>query len=756
MPRHNHQPPRTAALPPLAGHPGPDDEFGDDVRGEATQGESPPETPVGRLRANRAYWYATMHQIGSICPFTLSVIDHGYQPAWDSTKGPPTPCWLPNHPSARAGASFVTEKVNEGVQWGTIRQCPRSDVQCVLPLGVAANAAGKQRLIWDGRHVNRFLPEHPFRMETLQREGRALFEHSSWGGTCDLSSAYHHIPMHPESMRYLGFEWEHKCYCFTVLPFGLATAPWLFTKVMGHCVRFLRSPGMSMGILCYLDDVVFAAKTARGALGTAQTLINVLRRFGWLVHPTKCVGTTQALQAFQALGTYVDLANQTFSIPAAAAGRILEAAASLANGPDLVPVRRVARLKGLLAATWVSTGLAARLRTRAFDAVIDSRPHRNALGQRNIRKSWASLVTLTPEARAEASWWTTSLHLVNGQPIRPQPFNSLCDGDVYSDASEKGSGAFIRSLPGSLKPSSLVQALLARCEGCSAAEVTRYAEQGIEFAASLPADIAAASSTHRELFSVASFILAIAPLLRGGRFRVFLDNLGCVFILGGIVPAFATGGRQWGDYVSGGSPNPALQALALKLFQSQLDGGFSLQAVWLPRELNTRADYLSRVSEMRHHDYRLRPQIFRLLDEAWGPHSIDRFASSENKQTSRFCSHFFHPEAVWVDSFSTSWAGETNWLFPPATPSAISRTIAHLCADGARGTLIVPMAPWSAWRPLLRPRDAWAPFVLAVHCLGPPPACLNGYSRYWDLLRCCTIYALRVDGRLASPPHGPP
>jgi hypothetical protein len=29
-----------------------------------------------------------------------------------------------------------------------------------------------------------------------------------------------------------------------VLPFGLAHAPWLFSKIMGHCARFLRSPGI--------------------------------------------------------------------------------------------------------------------------------------------------------------------------------------------------------------------------------------------------------------------------------------------------------------------------------------------------------------------------------------------------------------------------------------------------------------------------------------------------------------------------------
>ena len=141
-------------------------------------------------------------------------------------------------------SNFVTEKVNEGVALGTMVICPCGDLRCMLPLGVAINAAGKLRLIWYGRHVNRHLPKRKFRMETLQREGRALFERSLWGGTVDLSSACHHVPMSADASAYLGFEWQGSFYKFEVLPFGLSHAPWLFTKMMGHCARFLRSPGI--------------------------------------------------------------------------------------------------------------------------------------------------------------------------------------------------------------------------------------------------------------------------------------------------------------------------------------------------------------------------------------------------------------------------------------------------------------------------------------------------------------------------------
>ena len=81
-----------------------------------------------------------------------------------------------------------------------------------------------------------------------------------------------------------------------------------------------------------------------------------------------------AVQAFQALGTWVDLLTQTFSVPPDTVRRILDADERLATGPVLVPVRTVARLKGLLGSTWLSTGVATRVRTRLLAAVVDSRP----------------------------------------------------------------------------------------------------------------------------------------------------------------------------------------------------------------------------------------------------------------------------------------------------------------------------------------------------------------------------------------------
>ncbi len=150
----------------------------------------------------------------------------------------------------------MSTAIADGVVLGTMVPCARETLACILSLGVAVNSAGEKRLIWDGQHVNRHLQRQPFCMETLKREGRTLFEGAGWGGTVNISSAYHHIPMHLDSTQFLGFEWEGQCYQFVVLSFGLSTVPFIFTTVMANTIRFLRGQGVRL--ISYSDELIYA------------------------------------------------------------------------------------------------------------------------------------------------------------------------------------------------------------------------------------------------------------------------------------------------------------------------------------------------------------------------------------------------------------------------------------------------------------------------------------------------------------------
>ena len=88
-----------------------------------------------------------------------------------------------------------------------------------------------------------------------------------------------------------------------------------------------------------------------------------------------------------------------------------------------------------------------------------------------------------------------------------------------------------------------------------------------------------------------------------------------------------------------------------------------LEPEWVPRELNVRADFLSRVIDLN--DWMLNPEVFGQLDIACGPHTVDRFASFQNCQLPRFNSRCWNPGSEAVDAFTVNWADELNLWCPP-------------------------------------------------------------------------------------------
>ena len=80
-----------------------------------------------------------------------------------------------------------------------------------------------------------------------------------------LRSGYHHVDIVPHHRKYLGFEWGGK---YFVLPFGLSTAPYVFTKLLRPLVGLWRGKGHK--VILYLDDGICAVAGEREAGITSQ------------------------------------------------------------------------------------------------------------------------------------------------------------------------------------------------------------------------------------------------------------------------------------------------------------------------------------------------------------------------------------------------------------------------------------------------------------------------------------------------------
>ena len=88
--------------------------------------------------------------------------------------------------------------------------------------------------------------------------------------------------------------------------------------------------------------------------------------------------------------------------------------------------------------------------------------------------------------------------------------------------------------------------------------------------------------------------------------------------------------------------------------------------------------------------------IFRELCEFFGVPSIDLFLSRLNKQVPHFCSWQPDSDAEHFNAFFISWSQfDSVYIFPPFV--LIVKCLKKMCAEMARGWLIVPLWPSQPW-----------------------------------------------------------
>ena len=101
----------------------------------------------------------------------------------------------------------------------------------------------------------------------------------------DLSDAYLHIPIHPNSRKYLRFCHRSQVFQFTPLTFGLATAPQIFTMI----VKEVKLMALSRKIRLhqYRDDWLIRAQSQEEAQVNIQTVVDLTQSLGWIINKEK-------------------------------------------------------------------------------------------------------------------------------------------------------------------------------------------------------------------------------------------------------------------------------------------------------------------------------------------------------------------------------------------------------------------------------------------------------------------------------------
>ena len=129
----------------------------------------------------------------------------------------------------------------------------------------------------------------------------------------DIKQAYRNIPVAPEDRHLLGLRWEDKIYIDHVLPFGLRSAPIIFSVVADALLWIMTRRGTSWAIH-YIDDFL-----TMGRPGSTECEVNmeIMQQTadlaGLPLEPSKSVGPVTSLTF---LGIEIDSTENSLRLPA--------------------------------------------------------------------------------------------------------------------------------------------------------------------------------------------------------------------------------------------------------------------------------------------------------------------------------------------------------------------------------------------------------------------------------------------------------
>ncbi|KAK3282144.1 hypothetical protein CYMTET_10105 [Cymbomonas tetramitiformis] len=481
---------------------------------------------------------------------------------------------------------------------------------------------------------------------------RDLLDPDGYMWSFDFTSGYHHVELHPDSHQYVAFEWQGKFYCCAVLPFGLACAPYVFTRIGRELAKRWRQQGMKL--IHYLDDFIFFGVSIAGSLVVfllqQATVLADLDAAGFLLNWEKSV--LQPIQRLAFLGMGIDSVRGLFYAPQQKWDS-LQARVAAALKSRRVKVRALASIAGKVMSLRLALGKAAFMFTREMYFVVESAAR------------WDAYISLPPEVISELQLWADTGAEGFTSAIWDLVVRAFCNL-IWTDAGATGWGGWLAPLG---------------------------ARERLDARGHLSLAERAESSTLRELVGILKTLQSLARFVVGTTVHLHTDSQ-----------------SAWRILMKGCSSKAPLHKLAVEIFWWTVHHGVHLEVSWIPCTLNEYADYLAGIYDSD--DWMLSTYWFEVLDALWGRHTVDRFATDKNHLLPRFNSRWWCPGTENVNCFlNDDWFQENNWCNPPF--GLVGQLLRCLIRHGARATVICPRWTGRHWWPLLCPDGVhFAPFVV--------------------------------------------
>lgn len=177
----------------------------------------------------------------------------------------------------------VDKEINNMLAAGVIEN---SNSSYSSPILVVPKKDGKYRLCLDFRKLNKLVKFDAEPMGDPESIFAKLGE-SKYFSKIDLTKGYWQVALEEGSKKYTAFSTPSGLYQFTVLPFGLATAPAVFNRLIRKVFAGMEN------VETFLDDILIHSKTWKEHCQTVNVVLDKLRQAGLTARPSKCeIGKT--------------------------------------------------------------------------------------------------------------------------------------------------------------------------------------------------------------------------------------------------------------------------------------------------------------------------------------------------------------------------------------------------------------------------------------------------------------------------------
>ena len=369
------------------------------------------------------------HWDQALVQYILSGIREGFRIGFDYGKVSCKPAKC-NLLSAEMNPDVVTAYLQEEVALGRVLgplQVGSIPGVQVSPFGVIpkGHTPGKWRLIVDlsspkGSSVNDGISPDLCSLSYISVDDISKAVASLGRGALlakiDIKSAYRIVPIHPDDRPLLGMLWKRQLYVDTCLPFGLRSAPRIFTALADMLEWGVKEQGVSH-LFHYLDDyITIGSAESEECKENAAALLATCSRLGVPIAPDKCEGPATRLTY---LGIEVDTIQMQLRLPVEKLRRVQTTVREWL-GRKAGRRRELESLVGLLqhAAKVVRPGRRFVRRTIVVMTAVKDRDR---------------FVRLNAEIRSDLYWWSEFVANWNGVGIIMNPDQVLVN--LESDAS---------------------------------------------------------------------------------------------------------------------------------------------------------------------------------------------------------------------------------------------------------------------------------------------------------------------------------